>query len=314
VRVQEGECQLGLSPADAAERDEEKLLGASLPRLAIGEFLLAGLIVLAAALALAWSFLRRKGFQFSLARLLLVAVFVSVGAAGLSLCRASMESDFSRREFLFLRRMSVECETSAPHYAAFRVPFYMSDSEVTWDQYVALMGKEAFALQRSLGDKGNMPVRLISLADAREYCITLSARIQRSVRLPTEDEWEYACRAGSNGFFSSGNNIARAEDECVFASGTQLNPAVVRSKVPNRFGLYDMHGNVWEWCNAITTQANEFGKVREVIVIRGGGYTDPLLHCHASVREIIPTGERRADVGFRCVVSEGAPSSPRPDP
>src|SRR5262249_16012655 len=86
----------------------------------------------------------------------------------------------------------------------------------------------------------------ISWNDAQEFCRWLSAKEGRTYRLPTEAEWEFACRAGRGGVYSFGYDAFERADYVVY---NQRAPMPVGSKKPNRFGLFDMEGNAWEWCS-----------------------------------------------------------------
>jgi formylglycine-generating enzyme required for sulfatase activity len=138
-------------------------------------------------------------------------------------------------------------------------PFYMQTTEVTLRQWRRIMGKRIFGRRRG---KGTMPAFRVSWHDCMKFIKKLNARNQGVYRLPTEAEWEYACRAGTTTAFSWGdeidcgkalysNNRMKAP-ECMDAAESRGiapdGPAPVSSYMPNTWGLYDMHGNVWEWC------------------------------------------------------------------
>jgi formylglycine-generating enzyme required for sulfatase activity len=138
-------------------------------------------------------------------------------------------------------------------------PFYLAAHEVTQGQYRAVMGENPSRFTGS----DDLPVEQVSWNDAIAFCNKLSERegmkpYYRSsagepsggdgFRLPTEAEWEYACRAGSSTRYSFGDDMALM-DEYAWVNGNAGNkPHPVGQKRPNGFGLYDMHGNVWEWC------------------------------------------------------------------
>jgi len=137
------------------------------------------------------------------------------------------------------------------HRVRITKPFYMGVYIVTQAQYEAVMG------WRISLDKGECnPADQVSWDDAVEFCNKLSAKTGQTVRLPTEAEWEYACRAGTTTPFNTGETIstdqANYNGNFTYGSGrvgVNRNKTVpVGSFPPNGFGLYDMHGNVWEWC------------------------------------------------------------------
>ena len=130
-------------------------------------------------------------------------------------------------------------------------PFYLGTTEVTQAQWAAVMGKPYKT--RFEGD--NLPVDSVSLEDARAFVRALSEKEGRSYRLPSEAEWEYACRAGTTTPWSFGGHLGPARANTRFAgqeggaalSGSREATAPVASYPPNGWGLHDMHGNVWEW-------------------------------------------------------------------
>ena len=164
--------------------------------------------------------------------------------------------------------------------------FYMSTTEVTQAQYRAIMRTNP---SRRKGEDN--PVEQVSWNDAVEFCRKLSENEGRTYLLPTEAEWEYACRAGTTTPFYTGETIstsqANYEGNYVYGSGTKgvyrKSTIAVGSFPPNAFGLYDMHGNVYEWCQdwygksyyAVSPTSNPQGPSSgEHRVIRGGSWFD----------------------------------------
>lgn len=177
-------------------------------------------------------------------------------------------------------------------------PYAFGKYEVTQRQYKSVMRENP---SRFKG--GVLPVEQVSWNEAVEFCKKLTARerayerisANQEYRLPTEDEWEHACRAGTTTRFYTGDS----EEDLARAgwyggnSGGKTHP--VGQKEPNAFGLYDMHGNVWEWTSA------PYGSRR---VIRGGSRGSGARNCESSRRYNSSPVNRCDDRGFRVVLSE----------
>jgi formylglycine-generating enzyme required for sulfatase activity len=174
---------------------------------------------------------------------------------------------------------------------------YMSKYEVTQAEYKAVMGSNPSSFK---GD--DLPVDSVSWNDAVEFCRKLSAKSGRDYRLPTEAEWEYASRAGTTGPW--------AGDVDTLAwyganSGSRTHP--VGQKQPNGFKLYDMNGNVWEWCQSkYKPYPYRAGDGREdlhgndVRVMRGGSWESPAISCRSAYRRRVIPDTR--SIGFRIIL------------
>jgi formylglycine-generating enzyme required for sulfatase activity len=180
-----------------------------------------------------------------------------------------------------------------------KVPsFYMSKYEVTQAQYQSVMGTNPSSFK---GD--DLPVDSVSWNDAVEFCRKLSRAVGREYRLPTEAEWEYASRAGTTGPYA-GNIDALTWYSA--NSGSQTHP--VGQKQPNGLGLYDMYGNVWEWCQSKykpypynATDGREDLPGTDVRVMRGGSWESSANSCRSAYRRRVMPDVR--SIGFRIVLA-----------
>lgn len=212
-------------------------------------------------------------------------------------------------------RMGNEKGGRPVHQVNISKSFFISTTEVTQAQWKAVMGSSPWENQRmNVGD--NYAATNISWNDAVEFCRRLTAHKEeqtagRVYRLPTESEWEYACRAETTAEYSFGNEYNDLYDFAWFTkpnysgSGVQL----VGQKEPNYWGLYDMHGNVWEWCSdwygdypsdaATDPRGSSSGTER---VYRGGAWNEGRDYCRSSYRYADAPGFRSGNLGLRVVV------------
>jgi formylglycine-generating enzyme required for sulfatase activity len=130
-------------------------------------------------------------------------------------------------------------EEEKQHEVTITNPFYMGKYEVTQEQWEAVMWNNPSIIKGAM-----LPVTDVSWEDCQEFINKLNATTNGGYRLPTEAEWEYACRAGTITAYSVGNSLTKNDANI---NGDSIK--AVGSYRPNAFGLYDMHGNVWEWCN-----------------------------------------------------------------
>ncbi len=199
------------------------------------------------------------------------------------------------------------------HEVTITKPFYMSITEVTQAQYQAVMKNNPSVMKQP-----EHPVESVSWNDAVLFCETLSALPEekaagRIYRLPTEAEWEYACRAGQDTRFSFGDDSVRLSEFAWFkgnADGSKSSP--VKQKQPNAWGLYDIHGNVYEWCTdfyvekipskeAIDPSGPAVGSER---VMRGGSFREDAKYLRSAARISYSAVTSKAFIGFRVVMEQ----------
>jgi formylglycine-generating enzyme required for sulfatase activity len=186
------------------------------------------------------------------------------------------------------------------HVFTLQKRIYVAATEVTQFQYEAIMHANP---SDSRWRDPQMPVQNVSWNEAVEFCRRLSALDRRQYRLPTEDEWEYACRATSDGPF----NGDRRSDALAWSSeNSGGGPHSVQKKWPNRWGLFDMHGNVAEWCSSFY-DGDESAHPSEGIlmrVVRGGNGLAPANECRSAARAALDPEGRLPTVGFRVVCDQ----------
>jgi len=192
--------------------------------------------------------------------------------------------------------------------------FWMGKYEVTQQQWQSLMGTNPSHFH---GD-GHLPVENVSWTDATSFCEKLTAQEQAAgrlpagyaYRLPTEAEWEYACRAGTTTSYYTGDKESDLDEAGWYSGNSEKMAHPVGQKKPNAWGLYDMHGNVWEWCwdwygsygqAAVKDPSGPHeGHFR---VVRGGGWMRSLSASRSASRENHLESYRFANVGFRVALA-----------
>ena len=191
------------------------------------------------------------------------------------------------------------------HEVTISKPFYMGIYDVTQEQFEQVIGKNP---SHFTGAKN--PVETVSWDDAVEFCKVVSEKAAKPVRLPTEAEWEYACRAGSKTRFCFGDDDDRLGEFAWYDGNSGKTTYPVGQKKPNAFGLYDMHGNVEEWCSDwYSDYVNEPAKDPEgpktgtYRVTRGGIFVNGPHGCRSAYRDALEPGNRNLYLGFRVVVS-----------
>ena len=174
--------------------------------------------------------------------------------------------------------------------------YSISKTEVTFEQYDAFCdatGRDK-PFSESWG-RGDRPVINVSWHDAVAYCEWMTIQTGKTYRLPTEAEWEYAARGGnkSKGYTYSGSNNLDAV--AWYANNSNRKTQTVAQKKPNELGLYDMSGNVYEWCS---------DKYRKPAMIRGGSWYYVGSYCQVTYRNSSSPNNRLNHYGFRLVLSQ----------
>jgi formylglycine-generating enzyme required for sulfatase activity len=212
------------------------------------------------------------------------------------------------------------------HEVTISKDYYLGVTEVTQGQYEKVMGTNPSWFQKSRvqgSDNSRYPVDNVSWEDAIEFCKKLSdfeeeKKAGRVYRLPTEAEWEYACRAGSKTAFSFGESSNSLGDYAWFDGNSNGQTHPVGEKKANAWGLYDMNGNVEEWCSDWFGEYPK-GAVSDPVgpregsfrVIRGGGWDLEAPFCRSAYRRRLDPSLRRYYIGFRVALSpSGIPKSP----
>jgi len=184
-----------------------------------------------------------------------------------------------------------EDDEASPHAVSVERPFYISKFEVTQAEYAAVMG-----VNPSQFKDPRKPVETVSFFDAMDFCEKASARSGKPIRLPSEAEWEYACRAESTTPFSFGASL---NDDQANVDGNDANrqreTVRVGSYAANAFGLFDMHGNVREWCRTNPDRS-------ALQALRGGAWSSTARHARSAARHQYQPGGKNVDFGFRVVV------------
>jgi formylglycine-generating enzyme required for sulfatase activity len=194
-------------------------------------------------------------------------------------------------------------------------PFWISRSAITQEQWQAVMGTLPCRFKGP-----NLPVDTVTWIEANRFCEKLSGRSRHAIRLPSEAQWEYACRADTRTAFSCGPTITsdlanyngefsyRGEPKGVYRHVTTPGGTFP----PNGFGLYDMHGNLWEWCadvwhddySGAPADASAWitGAPEDYRVARGGSWHDIPAVCRSAARLKLKNSDGDEMTGFRVIM------------
>jgi len=304
---------------------------------------LAGLGQLATKIKDAWSGLSTRGKAITVGVIALIAVSAtmmtesgeSTGEAGVSLVNSigmrfvpisagtftmgeglrqarsiqldTLNSELTRAEIDMLKKRL----NKNAHKVTLTQAFHLGQYEVTQEQYEKVMGKNP-----SMFKGKQNPVEMVSWNDAVEFCRKLSELPEEKsagivYRLPTDAEWEYACRAGTTTKYSFGDSESELSDYAWYDENSGKTPHPVGGKKPNGWGLYDMHGNVIEWCQDWYEEDYASGSVTDPTgaakgsdrVFRGGSWVNSSDYHQSAMHEGAMPGLQFYTLGFRVLRS-----------
>jgi len=186
-------------------------------------------------------------------------------------------------------------------------PFLICRTEVTQAVWTSIMGESPWHEKKNINEGADYPATYVSWKD----CVEFSDKT--GLRLPSESEWEYACRAGTSAPYCFGNAVSELPSFAWYRDSVkdpdEKHPHQVGRKKTNAFGLYDVHGNVWEWCRDTESRTHNKvpldGTAREdrsvqTRVLRGGSWSYAARQCRCAARLFKkPTSSRTPDLGFR---------------
>lgn len=195
-----------------------------------------------------------------------------------------------------------EFETEKPVHQVTLSDYYIGETEVTQELWSAVMGSNPSKFT------GNMqrPVEMVSWNNCQTFISKLNELTGETFRLPTEAQWEYAARGGnkSKGYIYSGSNTI--DYVAWYTSNSSSTTHPVKTKAPNELGIYDMSGNVWEWCSDwygsyfSAAQTDPTGPTTgSNRVLRGGGWCNSATYCRVAVRDSSTPTVTYPDLGLR---------------
>jgi formylglycine-generating enzyme required for sulfatase activity len=196
------------------------------------------------------------------------------------------------------------------HKVTITKPFYLGKYEVTQEQWEAVMGDNV-SLHKGpkYPDSAKRPVENVPWNYSQVFLARLKEKVSGyDFRLPTEAQWEYACRAGATHEYSFGDDAAALGEHAWYSSNADGQTHPVGGKKPNAWGLYDMHGNVWEWCSdgygpySQAAQSDPVGPGSSPTrVLRGGAWNNVAEHLRSAYRHDLEPNDGYRFYGLRCV-------------
>ncbi len=214
----------------------------------------------------------------------------------------------------FVMGSDADVDERPPHTVTISKAYYIGKYEVTQAQWNAVMPRNP---SQFVG--ADLPVERVKWGDAVAFCKRMSALTGKTYRLPTEAEWEYACRAGTTGARFFGDNDAETTRYAWFDDNSKKETHPVGGLAPNPWGLHDVYGNAWEWCadwygqsaytkDSATDPTGPAGG--EYRVMRGGSYGTVLSGCRSSNRFFATSDIQLFASGLRVVVESNGSENP----
>jgi formylglycine-generating enzyme required for sulfatase activity len=201
------------------------------------------------------------------------------------------------------------------HLVTLTNEYWLGKYEVTQGEYLQVMGTNPSYFPGDL----NRPVEKVSYLRAVEYCAAITKREGDSghlpadweYRLPTEAEWEFGCRGGTTNLFNFGDDQSKADQYAWTAENSDSTTHPIGQKLPSSLGLYDIHGNVWEWCLdwfALYPESNSTNPVGppqgKFKVFRGGGWNNEAQYARSANRFMMAPASGTHFVGFRLALCQ----------
>ncbi|HLX59654.1 MAG TPA: formylglycine-generating enzyme family protein [Planctomycetota bacterium] len=250
---------------------------------------------------------KKRKFSFSLRWLLLLMIATGLCIGGIA--RRSLAIKEAARYEREMSEFNARPANEKPaHLVTLTQPFYMGKYLVTQSQYELVIGRNPSDFKGS-----QLPVETVSWNDATAFCAKLNERLSDkalNVHLPTEAQWEFSCRAGTRTRFNSGDQESDLDSVAWYGANSKGTTHPVGLKKANAFGLYDMHGNVLQWCGdawvdhydkeEVTNPIIEQGEDRD---LRGCTWSTECDNCRSASRNNIHASFSGRGVGFRIVMS-----------
>jgi len=311
VLIPAGEFVMGTPEPEPVDEDgfRRKILTAQVLLATSG-----GVLLVLVAAVVVQAIRRRRRPQYSLA--VFIAMVVAAGGTVLSgmhwwRCGPALEEAKREYQAALIRYKDSWSDEKPAHKVTITTPFYIGKYEVTQQQYQQVTGANPSDFRITCPPRLLItnPVEMVSWNDAQDFCKKVSQSTGQSLRLPTEAEWEHACRAGTKTAYYSGETEWDLYRAGWYDRNSKSNTQPVGGKTPNVWGVYDMHGSVAEWCLDRYEPYNPEAQVDPQAagqfphrVARGGAWRSEPRYCRSAFRDNYdPDYHRTDDIGFRVV-------------